>query len=58
MPAGYLKDPAVRDEAALAVVEVAEALGVQARGQIGEELKQARAACDNPVIKARLNAMK
>ena len=58
LAAGYLKDPALRDEAALAVVEVAEALGTQARGQIGEELKQARAACDNPIIKARLDAIK
>ena len=57
LAAGYLKDPAVCDEAALAVVEVGEALGVQAREQVGAELKQARAACDNPIIKARLNAI-
>jgi type 1 glutamine amidotransferase len=57
LAAGYLKDPAVRDEAALAIVQIAEALGPQARGQIGGELTQARAACDNPVIKVRLDAI-
>ena len=47
LAAGYLNDPALRDEAALAVVEIGEALGVKAREQVGAELKQARAACDN-----------
>lgn len=58
LAAGYLKDPALRDEAALAVAGIGEALGVKAREEIGEELKQARAACDNPVITARLDAIK
>ena len=57
LAAGYLKDPLLRDEAALAVVEIAEALGPQAAGQISAELSQARAACENPVINARLKAI-
>ena len=57
LAAGYLKDPGLRDEAALAIVEVAEAFGPQAREQVSAELKQARAACDNAIIKARLDAI-
>jgi HEAT repeat protein len=53
----YLNDAALRDEATLAVAEVAEAIGAQARAQVSAELKQARAVCDNAVIKARLNAI-
>ena len=52
-----LNNSALRDEASLAIVQVAEALGVRARVRVGAELKQAAAVCNNPLIKARLDAI-